>query len=669
MSLFRKSRYASDIATVPLVGLILALALAILPLADRVTGWVLAAFAVICVVRLALNRPGARLPSTPFKIILFAAGIGGVALTYGSVIGIQPGFSILTVLICLKLIEAHGSRDFHVLALLGFFLVLCDLFFSQDLVRWLYVAAILVLLLATIVRFHRGAGTRSSPRAIGLAFTLLAQALPLAALLFVFFPRVYGGFRFQFSQSLLYTGGMSDELSPGSVSSMAMNDEIAFRVDFPDGNMPPISAMYWRGGVLWRCDGLKWRLEPSLSHDRRPGQLTGPGVRQRISLQPHGARWLFALDRPVSEVRGATYLPGSVLHSMQVITSRFRYEIVSKPDNHELTLRNDQRAAALQLPVHIAPRVRALVDSWKAESADPRQIIESARRFFRHGNFVYTLQPGAYSEAHGLEEFLFDRQQGFCEHYAATFATLMRIAGIPSRIVIGYHGGEFNSLGQYVIVRQSESHAWCEVWLKDTGWVRVDPTNLIAPDSLSSSLASYLETHAAQTNPGSAQLSLTATGWRAILHDMQLVWDSINYQWDLRVLNFDEEAQHNFLFALGLNTISRAEIFVWIFVAVAVFVAALSFWLRRPRGKTDRIVRGYDRFCAALANAGLPREPWEGPQHFGARAARRFPEQAALIERISTLYTELRYSPGPPVPQSFLKAVRRLPRFTATSET
>jgi len=666
MNSFRRSRSSSDLATAPLVGMILAIVLATIPLQERVPVWVLVAFGVSCIVRLALNRPGARLPSLPFKIILFALGIGGVAVTYGTALGIEPGFSILIVLVSLKVIEANGSRDFHVLALLGFFLVLCDLFFSQDLIRWLYVAAIVLLLLATMVRFHRGAG--NYPRAAGLAVMLLLETLPLAALLFVFFPRFYGGFRFQFSQSLLNTGGMSEELSPGSVSSLALNDEIAFRADFPDGHMPPISAMYWRGGVLWHGDGLKWNVGPALPRERRPGQLTGPSVWQRISLQPHGALWLFALDRPASDVRGAVYLPGSVLQSRRAITSRFRYEVVSKPDNHELFLPGDQRLAALQLPPHVAPQVQALVDTWKANHADPRHIIESARRFFRREHFVYTLKPGAYSEAHGLEEFLFERHQGFCEHYAATFATLMRLAGIPSRIVIGYHGGEYNSLGKYVIVRQADSHAWCEVWLKDAGWLRIDPTDLIAPDRLTSNLAAYLETRAAQTDPEVAQRSLTATGWREIQHEMQLVWDSINYQWDLRVLNFDEEAQHNFLFALGLNTASWAEIFIWIFVAVAVFVATLSFWLRRPRAKADRVGRGYARFCAALARAGLHREPWEGPQYFGARAAQRFPEQAPIIEHVSALYIDLRYRAGPPAPQPFLKAVRRLPRFKAPSE-
>jgi len=668
MNLFRQSRRSSTLANAPLIGMIVALVGGIIPLGERVASWVFFGFFAACIVRILLNRPGARLPSLPVKLFLFVASIGGVAISYGSPVGIEPGFSILVALVGLKLIEANGPRDFHVLGLLGFFLALCDLFFSQDFVRWLYVAAILLLVLATLVRFHRGRGAASYPRSAWLAVKLLAQALPIAALLFLFFPRVYGGFRFQFSQSLMNIGGMSDRLSPGSISSMALNGDIVFRADFPDGNIPPISAMYWRGGVLWRGEGLTWVLGPFLSHERRTGLLGGPAVRQRISLQPHGGRWLFALDSPASDerdLRGATYQPGNVLQSRRVIISRFRYEILSRPENRETTLPRDHRIAALHLPSHVDPRVRALVDSWKVGNPAPEQIVESARRYFRREHFVYSLQPGTYSDAHGLEEFLFERRQGFCEHYAAAFATLMRLAGIPSRIVIGYHGGEFNSLGKYVIVRQSDAHAWCEVWIKDTGWQRVDPTDMIAPDRISSNFATFLQTHTAQPDPDSAQGSLAATGLREIQHDLQLAWDSLNYQWDLHVLNFDEEAQNNFLLSLGLGSTSWVDILFWIVLTVALFIAALSYLLRRPQGRVDKVAQGYASFCRALARAGLPREPWEGAQHFGARAARQFPEQATFLERISALYVELRYSPARPNPHAFLAAVRRLPRFTA----
>jgi len=527
-----------------------------------------------------------------------------------------------------------------------------------------------LLVLATLVLFHSGKGSRSYAQSGWIAGKLLLQSLPIAALLFLFFPRVYGGFRFQFSQSLMNSGGMSDRLSPGSISSIALNSDIVFRAEFPDGNTPPLSSMYWRGGVLWRGEGLTWVLGPFLSHESRLGQLSGPGIRQRISLQPHGGRWLFALDRPASDFKGATYQPGNILQSRKVIISRFRYEVVSRPENHEVTLPKDHLAAALLLPAHIDPAVRDLVASWKVNNATPAQIVDAAGRYFRREHFSYTLQPGTYNDATGLEEFLFKRREGFCEHYAAAFATLMRIAGIPSRVVLGYHGGEFNSMGNYVIVRQSDAHAWCEVWLKDIGWQRVDPTDMIAPDRIASGLASYLENHGNGNDGETAQRSLTATGWREIQHDLQLVWDSINYQWDLRILNFDEDAQNSFLLLLGLGSVSWGSILLWIVLVTALFAAALSYFMRRPRGSVDKVAMAYSRFCASLARAGLHREPWEGAQRFGARAAVEFPAQATLIERITSLYIQLRYSAAKTDPGPFLEAVRQLSRIARVkSET
>jgi transglutaminase-like putative cysteine protease len=405
---------------------------------------------------------------------------------------------------------------------------------------------------------------------------------------------------------------------------------------------------------------------PRLNQERRTAQSGGAAVRQRISLQPHGARWLFALDRPASDVRGANYEPGGFLQSRRTITSQFRYEVISRPENRETTLPADQRVESLRLPARVSPQVQALVAGWQKEHPDPLELIETALHFFRKERFIYTLHPGTYSDANGLDEFLFERRQGFCEHYAAALATLMRVAGISSRVVIGYHGGEFNALGKYVIVRQADAHAWCEVWIKDTGWLRVDPTDMIAPERLASGLASYLETRSAQTDPASSQRSSAAAGWRELQHDFRLAWDSINYQWDLRVLNFDEDNQRTFLLALGFGRAQWAEILVWVVALIAAFLGVIGLWLRRPgRAGGDEVGRWYARFCRVLEGGGMKRELWEGPLHFGERAAAHFVEQSAAIREITALYIQLRYGPTAPAPRAFIRAVRNLPRLTS----
>lgn len=663
MNLFQPSRPLSAVATAPLVGVCLALLLAAAPLFSRVAGWAIALLVIAAATRLHLNRRAARLPSLALKVVLFGLSAGGVALTYGTMVGIEPGITVVIVLLALKVMETNGERDFQVLVLLGYFLCLCTLFFSQELLIWLYVGAVFVLLTATLVRFHRGADADGASHPIRLSATLLVQALPIIVLLFLFFPRTSTGFRFQFSRSLLGTGGMSDRLSPGSVSSLALSEEPAFRADFPDGNMPPISQMYWRGAVLWRGDGMTWVPGPQLPLERRTGQLGGAAIRQKISLQPHGGRWVFALDRPTGEGTKFEFMPGGYLLNPRLLFNTLRYEVVSRPENHELSLPVDQMRAALSPAVRPSPQVQALVDGWRRGATSGREIIERALHHFHEEKFSYSLDPGTYGD-NALDEFLFTRRVGFCEHYAAAFAALMRVAGLPSRVIVGYHGGELNNrIGKYVIVRQSDAHAWTEVWLQDSGWVRVDPTEVIAPDRISSGLASFLQTRGGGAELTDANSSDTAIGWREMMRELGLAWDSINYQWDLRVLNFDEDEQHAFLAQIGLDE-SWTEVAGWSAGIVMVLLGGLSLWLRRPgRVPQDEAGRAWSEFCRLLAAGGVPREPWEGPTHFGQRAADIFLQHRAAILQVADLYARARYAADPPPARELLAAVRALPEL------
>ncbi|MCE9612032.1 MAG: DUF3488 and transglutaminase-like domain-containing protein [Chthoniobacter sp.] len=646
----------SAVGTTPLAAVELGLGLAAVPLFDQVAGWIIPLFFAAGVARLLMNRPGARLPSLPVKALLFGLGVGAIFLTYHSFVGVAPGLSALVLLVSLKLLETNTVRDFQVLALLGYFLALCDLFFTQTLGLWLYVAAVFTLLTAALVHFHRGTGTAGLLRSARLGGLLLAQALPVIALLFVFFPRSRVPF-LQFSQPPISATGMSDRLEPGGVGSLALGDEVIFRAEFPDGNAPSMSAMYWRGSVLWRGDGLKWWRGPELPAERRQGQLGGAAIRQRIVLEPHGAHWLFALDRPATEIRGAFLDAGGFLQTQRPVLRQLQYEVFSRPDNRESTLPGIQRQATQRLPTRVSPQVQTLVSGWRTAHRDDRAVVDAALHHFRAEHFTYSLSPGTYGPD-ALHEFLFERRVGFCEHYAAAFASLMRLAGISSRVVIGYHGGEYNARGHYVTVRQSDAHAWCEVWLKGEGWLRVDPTEVIAPERISAGFAGFLENREA-ANPTGRVPSSARTGWREVRRELRLAWDNLSYQWDLRVLGFDDDSQRSVLANLGLGNFRWAEITFTLLVGSSLLLSALGLWQTRVRQpRRDPVELGYTRFCRVLAAAGVAREPWEGPLGFSERAAARFTSRAAAIREIAALYTRLRYAPTPPSASAFLQAVR-----------
>ncbi len=658
MSIWRG--HPSTIATPPLTGVCLALVLATVPLLDKVAPWAFAIFAAALLLRLMVNRQRLQLPSLPLKILLLALGLGGVAYSYGGLVGVEPGLGILLILLSLKLLETNTVRDFQVLVLLGWFLCLCGLFFAQDLTTWLYLSALGVLLAASLIRFHRTGGFGASFR---LSLKLLAQAMPIIVLLFLFFPRTHGGFRFQFTRSPVGVTGMSDRLSPGTFASLTQDDRLAFRVNFPDGDIPPLPQLYWRAAVLWRGDGLTWVRGPQLEPERRLGQLDGERVRQSIIMEPHGGRWLFALDRPASDVPHATFEAGGILQSDRPIMSALRYEVASRPENRELSLLPQQRFEALRKPTRIAPQVQALVDSWRGSAASDRDVAEAALRYFRRENFVYTMTPKPYGDD-ALSEFLFERRAGFCEHYAAAFASLMRIAGIPSRVVIGYHGGEVNR--KSVFVKQLDAHAWAEVWIKDYGWWRVDPTNVIAPDRITSGFESYLQSQAIANNPDANNTSAGALGLREIMHEARLFWDNVKYQWDIRVQNYDEETQRTFLAFSGLGDFTPPVLALWLSIAVLLVLGLLGLWLRMPRGpRPEPLQRDYERYCRLLAKSGVVREPWEGPARFSERAASAHPAHASAIRATAAFYIAARYARHPSSPSDFATAVRAFPKLPA----
>lgn len=618
------------------------LTLSILPLFIHVTPFPLVVMIACIATRLLRDRT--RLPSIALWLVILVIGAGAIYGTYGSFIGLEPGVSLLAVMISLKIAEARRPRDFHVLVLLGLFLCLSLLFFSQGLAMTLYAGAVSAILLAALVQAQAGSAFNTGAAA-RWAVRLLLVALPLICLLFVFSPRTLLGMRFQLQSGLFGASGMSDRLEPGKVASLALSDEVVFRATFIDENVPGASQLYWRGTVLWQCRGLVWLPGRETMSVVQAPPLGGEVIRQQILLQPHGGFWLFALDRPAADFRGAEMRTGNFLRSNRPIFSSLRYEVASRPENRQTAIYPSTRQRALRVPRAISPRVRALAREWRQSSANDDEVVNAALQFFRKNGFVYSLSPGAYDEE-GLEAFLFQRKTGFCEHYAAAFATLMRLAGIPSRVVMGYQGGERNRSGDYVIVRQYDAHAWCEVWMEGRGWERVDPTNAVAPERITSGLNSFLASRSAAGNAGgdAAGGSSSAIGFREMLRDARLAWDNLQYQWDLHVVNFDAETQRSLLVLAGLEGAGPANLLVWMILAVVAAVSLLGLWMAwRHREVVEPLSAAYAALCRKSAAAGVLRQPSEGPLSFSRRLSAAFPAAAEDIRAIGEAYIRMRY--------------------------
>ncbi len=650
-----------SLPTPPLALMCAALGMLAVPLWEHAASWCVVLFVATLLGRVGLNILGLPLPRMWLKLSGLAVCAGVIWVQYGTVAAVEPAFGILLILIALKVSEARRERDWQVLTLLGLFLGLCDLFFEQDLGRWLYIGAAYVLVLTARMQAFHPTARHGLRRAGWQAVRLLGQALPLTVLFFFFFPRVYGDFRLAFGGSLLGPT-LSDKLAPGSLSSLALRTDPAFSVKFPDGYAPPASEMYWRGIVLWDGTGLYWERGGPGRQLERPTVLEGPGIRQQIILEPYGESWLFALDRPASPVPHALYDSGGSLRRVRPIHARLAYEVISRPRNREMLPEGEmEETAALRVPARVSPAVRALAASWKAGGGDNEAITRRGLLWFRTHGFLYSLSPGAYDSPE-LDEFLFKRKTGFCEHYAAAFASLMRLAGVPARVVTGYQGGELNEVGHFYVIRQSDAHAWCEVWVRGQGWLRVDPTSVIAPDRVNAGLGGFIEGVAGPLASPVSPGSRAALAWRDVLRRGRQYWDNVSYQWNLRVLAYDQDGQQSFFSSLGLGWLHPSLLLLGLALLSGIVLGVLWLWLRRaphPRPR-DPARRCYDRFCRRLARAGIPRRPAEGPLCFSQRAAGLLPAYAPALLEVGQLYAEVRYSSAPPPVAHLVRAVRAL---------
>jgi transglutaminase-like putative cysteine protease len=357
---------------------------------------------------------------------------------------------------------------------------------------------------------------------------------------------------------------------------------------------------------------------------------------------------MFALDRPFEVTPHAILARGDYLYSVQPVRKARSYEVLSSTEPIEKELNAYERRQALQLPASITPAVRELAASLAAHDSQPRAIVNSALQFFRTQGFSYSLSPGEYNK-NDLEEFLFHRKTGFCEHYATSFATLMRLAGIPARVVVGYLGGEYNELGGFFLVRQADTHAWCEVWIPENGWTRIDPTGAVAPGRVSQDLSSFL---AGGVGSGAMVAGhsafLTRLARLAVVNQIRFAWEDLNYQWDTRVMGFDADVQDVLLTSLGLNNRGPLLLVMQVLFVIAAVLLIYAAWMQlRTRPRADRVQALYERFCQKLSRIGVGRDPWECPSDFAIRAAHSLPNESRRIREITETYIALRYAPGP----------------------
>lgn len=632
-----------------LTTLLLITALAAAPHAPRLPAWLLV-LAVGCGLwRYWAARRGERLPPGWLRTLLTVGAAAGIYLEHGSLLGRDPGTALLVAMAALKLLEMRQRRDVHVLMYLGYLLAATQFLYDQSIGMIVYLALTGWALTVLLMVAHQARPPANPWRHAHLATTLLLQAIPVMLILFVFFPRA-PGWRLP-DDARGASSGLSDTMAPGDIAQLSLSAEVAFRVEFED-EPPRPEQRYWRGPVLSSYDGRVWRQAPgpsSAAAVERRGEI----VRYTIQLEPHSRRWLLTLDAPLTAPAGTRWSDGLLLEAAEPVYERRRYSLASAPDYRlEPTLPPQRKARYLALPADVHPRAKALATSWRRRSLSDRELLATAADFFRRHDFVYTLSPPPLPQD-PVDQFLFETRRGFCEHYASAFAVLMRAAGIPARVVTGYLGGEINPAGNYLIVRQSDAHAWTEVWLEGEGWVRVDATSFIAPHRIERSLAAAL--------PAGEPIPFLARS-EGFLKRLHLQWDALNTAWNRWVMGYGPELQQQLLRRIGLIDWPRTIAALTALTALALGLIALLL-LRSTQRPADPLVAAYARFCRKLARRQLPRAPGEGPRDYAERVAAARPELAEQVWAITALYLRLRYGVEPPSTTDLKQLQRQIRQF------
>jgi len=593
-------------------------------------------------------------PNRTVRLTLACLGFMAVLIFLGKgSLGGQMFIGLLSVMAGLKPLETKSHRDRVVTLFMTYFIIISSLFIIENLLITLYMFVSVLVTTGCLV--HVNFPERHLKTNLRLAAVIMIQAIPLMILFFILFPRAEGTF---FTLPGRYQGrtGFSESMQPGSISRLVREDRTAFRVQF-QGEFPDASSLYWRGLVLWHFDGKSWTR--GSVPERYQRRVQGQKVFQYdIILEPHHKKYLFALDLPLSTPPFTHLTEDFTLMTRWPLRKTHRYQVRSSPDAR-IHVMGSQGQTARRLPENGNPEAKLLAEAWLSRLGSPEAVLDQAIDFFRQNGFSYTLNPPLLGE-NSVDDFVFGSKSGYCEHFASAFAYIMRAAGIPARIVVGYLGGEHNSYGNYLIVKQYHAHAWVEVFLEKQGWIRVDPTAIVAPERVTlgpadSLLSENLPDFLVQTGIGDM---------RAFYRKTAYMWDAINLQWDTWFMEYSRLEQVR-LVAGAFSKVAWRRVLWMVGLGGVLAGMVVMAWIRfkgaKKAGYKDPVKETYDRFCAKLEDIGIGREPSQGPVDFARMAGLKRSDLKEAIEAISHRYIALRYKkfPDKASQQSFFKQVKR----------
>lgn len=628
-----------------LTWLLAAQVLVILPHLLYSPWWLLAIWAFCAVWRIQIYRMRLNYPKGSIKFILVLALMAGVFYSRGTLVGLDGGVVLLIVAFSLKLLELRTRRDALVVIYLGFIAIAAAYLFNNSFLWVLYSLFPIVTLLAALIGLYQTKLTAKPMLTLRLSGILFLQAIPLMLVLFFLFPRFEPLWTFSVPKKQ-QTSGISNSMTPGELADMAQSAELVFRANF-EGQMPPRNKLYWRVLTLESYNGRTWNQMWDVEHPNRVAvdwQKGNVSTTYTIVMQPNARNWLASLDVPDTLPENVLRQADFHLTRERPVDSLYSYRLTSwleaKREPNDL---KNRLSVNLRLPnnPNQDPRARAKgLELRKQYGANAEKIVEALLKHYREQPYYYTLQTPDLGQ-NSVDKFFFDTRSGFCEHYASATTFILRSAGIPARVVLGYQGGEINTNGNFVQVRQMEAHAWVEYWQQGKGWITIDPTFQVAPDRIEQNLGAALnaEDQARLANPNF--LGFSSGGW---MESLRMHWENFNNRWDLFMLGYNSDQQQSLLKQL-FGKISVLRLVIYILSGIMLMVGLWLLILLKPwRQRQPPTLRYYFAFERLMRNQGISPDLGEGPIAFGNRASKELPAHEQAIHQFINAFTNKLYA-------------------------
>lgn len=614
---------------------------------------VVAIFAlVVFILKTGLIWQRKNAPPRFVMMLLTIISLGVIVFFYGGWNGQTAGISFLVLLVSLKFLESRTLRDYYVVCIFLYFLAASTFLFDSSILSISIVVLYTIAITGILFKISNPTPIKTV-EALKASSSIIAKSVPLALLLFFFFPRISGDFGFLPSQDESRSNSLNDSLVAGDLASNAFNTELAFRVEFK-GEVPDRAQLYWRSKTMLIERTFAWEVLPPTVADfngaktkKKASDINVGQAAYQILHEPSDDRFLPYLDY----VSG--YSKGEILDDYSVYAKRPSNRAIKYSGNSTFSPslpKTTQFGSKRLISTESKPnaRLQSLLSDFRRKASSNEDLVKLVYQYFVDNQFSYSLEPPILNEFTPLDDFIFNTKTGYCEHFASAFTTLMRWLGVPARIVVGYQGGTLNNTGNYLEVRYSDAHAWTEVWINNQ-WQRVDPTATVSPERIEFGMDALLELWDGDylnRSRSSNALSnyLNPTGVRRYMRKLNDTWHNVGYQWNKWVVDYDKDTQQELLENIGLGGGNSAYTLIGLMMASAGGLMLFYFWQLIPkavrRGELQRI---YLQFTSKFKKHNIVKELADTPTDFAEKALTQFPQQSQEIGDITQRYQQLRY--------------------------